>query len=170
MKSDRKPCGCLRSTECPHKNPADGSIIANPTGFSGPEVKFDALNHPQVNITTVSQPMRDFGTGATRAPVEGRIDGEAYLSPLVLERFSEYMLKHQVTVTGERRQGDNWQKGIPKDVYMKGLWRHFLHLWQRHRGWKPKDHLAAADIEEDLCALLFGIQGYLHELLKDKYK
>lgn len=112
--------------------------------------------------------IRKFETGATRSQDAGRPDYEGFLSPLVIERFGEYMSKHRRQADGSLRDSDNWQKGMPLASYMKGAWRHFMHWWQRHRGWPVRDPLAAKDIEEDLCALLFNVQGYLHELLKKK--
>ena len=112
--------------------------------------------------------MREFETGASRSSESGRIDPEGYLNPLVLERFCDYMLKHQVTADGKLRSSDNWQKGIPTDRAIKGMWRHMLHLWTRHRGLPVKDPLAAADIEEDLCAIWFNVNVYLWELIRDR--
>jgi len=112
--------------------------------------------------------MRKFATGATRNADDTRPDYEGFLCPLVLERFAEYMSKHRKQGDGNLRASDNWQKGIPLSAYMKGGLRHVMHWWQRHRGWVVKDPLAAADIEEDLCALMFNAQGYLHEILKAK--
>jgi hypothetical protein len=63
------------------------------------------------------------------------------------------------------RDGDNWQKGIPLDVYMKSMWRHFMDVWTMHRG--LDDFGAQASLEESLCAVLFNAMGYLHELLKE---
>ncbi len=113
--------------------------------------------------------VREFGTGATRSSQEGRIDPEGFLSPLALERYCEYLLKHQVQADGNLRESDNWQKGMPLTSYLKGMWRHFLHAWQRHRGWVVKDPKAAENLQEDLCAIIFNAQGYLHELLKAEY-
>lgn len=112
--------------------------------------------------------VRTFETGATRSADTGRIDPEGFLSPLVLERYCEYMGKHRLQPDGNLRASDNWQKGIPLTTYVKGLWRHFLHFWTRHRGFTILDPLAAADIEEDLCAIMFNAQGYLFELLQAK--
>lgn len=112
--------------------------------------------------------VRRFATGATRSSEAGRYDPEGFFSPLVFERFCEYMNKHRVQPDGSIRDSDNWQKGIPLHTYMKGLWRHFLHLWSRHRGFTPTDSMAGSNVEEDLCAILFNTQGYLHELLKSK--
>ena len=107
--------------------------------------------------------MRDFDTGATRSSDAGKHDFEGYLSPLVIERFAEYMTQHRVQADGTTRASDNWQKGMPLDVYMKSGWRHFFDWWKAHRG-----HHIEYGIEETLCALIFNAQGYLHEVLKAK--
>ena len=112
--------------------------------------------------------LRTFATGATRSADAGRYDPEGYLSPIVLERFCEYMQAHQVQPDGRVRPGDNWQKGIPPETYMKGMARHFLHLWTRMRGFQVRDAAAAADVEADLCALLFNVQGLVFEILKER--
>lgn len=116
----------------------------------------------------MAEPVRKFDTGATRSSDAGRYDPEGFLSPLAIERFCEYMNKHRLQPDGTIRASDNWQKGIPLDVYLKGGLRHFLHLWLRHRGHPVVDDKAAASIEEDLCALWFNVQGMLHEVLKAK--
>jgi hypothetical protein len=112
--------------------------------------------------------VRNFDTGATRSPDSERIDPEGFLSPIVIERFCEYMAKHRRQPDGALRASDNWQKGLPLETYAKGLQRHQLHAWTRHRGFEVRDPQAAESIEEDLCAILFNASGYLFELLKDK--
>lgn len=107
--------------------------------------------------------MRTFETGATRDTDTDKLDFEAFLSPLVLERYAEYMHRHRVQPDGSLRDGDNWQKGIPRDAYMKSAWRHFFDWWKEHRGLDSREGL-----EDALCALLFNVSGYLHEVLKDK--
>ena len=114
--------------------------------------------------------VRQFETGATRNNDKGRDDPEGYLSPLALDRFFQYMTKHRIQSDGSIRASDNWQRGIPLETYMKSLWRHFFHLWQRHRGYEVRDPHAGADICEDLCAILFNAQGYLHEVIKEREK
>jgi hypothetical protein len=113
--------------------------------------------------------MREFKTGATRDIDTNKNDYEGFLSPTVLERYGYYMTKHRKQADGQLRDSDNWQKGIPKDVYMKSAWRHFLDVWFIHRGYKRFDKQRNEDItlDEALCALLFNIMGYLHEFLKD---
>ncbi len=107
--------------------------------------------------------MREFETGATRDEEEGKYDYEAFLSPLVIQRFGEYMHDHRKQADGRLRDGDNWQKGIPLDAYMKSGWRHFMDWWLGHRRGD-----GVFSLEDTLCALLFNVQGYLHELLKRK--
>jgi len=115
--------------------------------------------------------MKYFHTGAYRDGDENKIDYEGYLSPLVLERFGKYMLKHQRQSDGKMRGSDNWQAGIPKEAYMKSLLRHTFQLWGIHRGNKVRDDKnETVDIEEALCAIIFNAQGYLFELLKNKNK
>ena len=115
--------------------------------------------------TTDTGVIRKFASGATRDTSVGKYDYEGFYSPIVVERFAEYMHKHRKQSDGSLRDSDNWQKGIPLNAYMKSLWRHFMDLWLEHRGYASKD-----GIEEALCALLFNIQGYLYEYLKNKKK
>ena len=107
--------------------------------------------------------MRRFDSGATRDSDDTKLDFEGFLSPLVIERFGEYMNRHRIQSDGQHRDSANWQAGIPKDAYMKSAWRHFLSWWKHHRGWSDKE-----DLEESICAVIFNSQGYLHELLKEK--
>lgn len=111
------------------------------------------------------KPTRTFDTGATRDTDEGKLDYEGFVSPLVLERFAQYMNKHRTQPDGSLRDSDNWQKGIPLIEYMKSLWRHFMDLFKEHRGYTSRE-----GIEDALCAILFNTQGYLHEILKEKQK
>lgn len=104
--------------------------------------------------------MRTFSSGATRHQDHSKLDYEGFLDPKVLERYAEYMNKNRVQADGNVRESDNWQKGIPKDVYMKSLLRHMMAMWKHHR---------AGQVDEDeICAILFNTMGYLHEELKEK--
>lgn len=105
--------------------------------------------------------VRTFDTGASRDTDEGKLDFEAFFSPLVFECYGEFMHKNRVMKDGSLRDGDNWQKGIPKTVYMKSLWRHFFDAWKILRGYPCKSSLRDA-----LCGILFNTQGLLHEDLK----
>lgn len=108
--------------------------------------------------------VREFLSGATRDTEDGKLDYEGFLSPAVLERFAEYMHKHRLQSDGTLRGSDNWQHGIPRDAYMKSMFRHFMDVWMGHRcGLKSEDAH-----EEALCALLFNVQGYLFEVLNGR--
>lgn len=107
--------------------------------------------------------IRKFETGATRDTDHGKYDYEGFLSPIVLDRFSQYMNKHRIQSDGTLRDSDNWQKGIPKVAYMKSGWRHFMDWWMEHRGYSSRE-----GVEEALCALMFNVMGYLHETLMEK--
>jgi hypothetical protein len=106
---------------------------------------------------------RKFASGATRNDEKGKHDYEGFLSPLVVERYGHFMNKHRHLEDGTLRASDNWQKGIPFDVYMKSGFRHFMDWWKEHRG-----HHTADGVEGALCALMFNTMGYLHEHLRVK--
>lgn len=107
--------------------------------------------------------MRTFESGATRDSDDGKIDYEAILSPLVIQRFGEYMLQHSTLPDGSKRSGDNWQHGFGLDVTLKSLWRHHVDVWSLHRS--AQQH--TIEMEEALCAVLFNAAAYLHQLLAD---
>jgi hypothetical protein len=107
--------------------------------------------------------MRTFATGATRDSDTDKLEFEGFLSPLALRRYAEYMHKHRKQADGAMRDADNWQKGIPKAAYMRSAWRHFFEWWSEHRGIPTREGL-----EDALCALLFNVFGYLHEILKER--
>jgi hypothetical protein len=109
--------------------------------------------------------MRQFETGATRDVDTSKYDYEGFVSPLVIERYAEYMHANRLQRDGKLRDSDNWQKGIPKTAYMKSMWRHFMDVWLHHRG---LGHKAKEPLEIALCGLLFNVCGYLHETLKYK--
>lgn len=102
--------------------------------------------------------MRQFETGATRDTAEGKPSFASFLSPKVIRRFGQYMLENQHLPDGTKRKPDNWQLGMPMDAYMESAWRHFLDVWEGHRDGNEN--------VEAMCALLFNIQGMMHEVLK----
>lgn len=114
--------------------------------------------------------IRQFSTGATRNLDKSKLDYEGFLSPLALKAFAEYMHSHRQQKDDTFRDSDNWQKGIPHDVYVKSLFRHFFDLWSLHRGGAPisPDSGLQVDQVEALCAMMFNVQGLLHELLKER--
>lgn len=107
--------------------------------------------------------MRIHKTGATRDEDSTKPDYEGFLSPLVIERYGQYMTKHRFQADGQIRDSDNWQKGMPKAWYMKSGWRHFMDWWMEHRNLPSREGL-----EDALCALLFNVMGYLHEHIKER--
>jgi hypothetical protein len=123
-----------------------------------------------IGAVVEGSPIRKFETGATRDTDNGKYDYEAFLSPIVLERYAQYLHKHRLQTNGDMRPGDNWQRGIPKDVYMKSLIRHTMDAWKLHRGYtaidiKTKEPI---DIEDALSGVMFNTMGYIFENLKEK--
>lgn len=116
--------------------------------------------------------VRTFDTGATRDTAEGKYDPEGFLSPLVIDRFCEYMHKNRTMSDGSLRDSDNWQKGMGFSVMIKSLWRHFKDVWTLHRGYKvireEKGRTIVVDMEDALCGVMFNSMGYLHEILVKK--
>lgn len=131
----------------------------------------DAPDRCQVSTETLQASpgsgVRSFSTGATRSSSEGKPDYEGYLSPLVIKRYGQFMLRHQVQPDGRDRASDNWQRGMPLETFIKSGWRHFVDWWSLHRG-GPLTPVGNADLEEALCSLIFNASGYLHEHLKAK--
>ena len=102
--------------------------------------------------------IRVFETGATRDSDDGKLDYEGFISPLALQMFAEYMHKHRLQSDGGLRDSDNWQKGMPRNQYMKSLVRHVMDLWRVWRSVSDTDELI-----DLLCAIMFNVQGLLHE-------
>ena len=116
---------------------------------------------------TQKELIRNFETGAIRNIDTGKFDYEAFYTPRVMKAFATYMHFNRHLPDGTMRNGDNWQKGIPKDSYMKSGWRHFFDWWNDHRN-PTEDH--GTDNEGlvwALCGLIFNAQGYLDTILKE---
>jgi hypothetical protein len=110
----------------------------------------------------MKEKIRTFSTGADRDAADNKPSYAQYLSPIVIKRFGEYMLKHQTRSDGTKRPGDNWKMGIPKEEYLESGFRHFTDWWLFDQGYKGRETL-----DEALCALMFNVMGRLHEELKD---
>ena len=163
------------STECYRPNGSWG-VQADASGPYDIVEKIDepakqeehrAYEQPSANPEAL---LRQFSSGATRNLDNNKYDYEGFLSPLVIEAFGKYMHSHRLQKDGTMRDSANWQRGIPLDVYMKSGWRHFFDWWKLHRGvdaTSPEDG-HKIDKVEALCALLFNVQGYMHELLKEQ--
>lgn len=130
------------------------------TVLSYPALRPTVLRPTPVSRGTID-PVRTFETGATRDTDEGKHDYEGFFSPLVLRQRAAYMHRHRTQSDGSLRDSDNWQKGIPRDQYMKSAFRHLMDWWRLHRSDDIGD-----DAEEAICALMFNCEGYLHEMLR----
>ncbi len=102
--------------------------------------------------------MRSFKSGSSRNSDIGKLDYHGFLSPAVLKRYAEYMHKNRQLEDGTMRDSSNWKLGIPKEQYIKSMFRHFVSVWEKHDN--------KEDNQEDLCALMFNVMGYLYEDLK----
>jgi len=114
--------------------------------------------------------MRKYESGSTRNSTDNKLHYEGFLSPACLESYAKYMHLHSIQSDGNKRDPDNWQKGIPQDVYMDSDVRHLFDLWAIHRGGKrfsPEDG-HELNVEELCNAILFNTFGYLFEELKKK--
>lgn len=110
--------------------------------------------------------IRQFSTGASRDTNEGKYDYEGFLSPIVIQKYAEYMHKNRIQSDGSLRDSDNWQKHFGEHHYavcMKSLWRHFMDLWLEHRGFKSRE-----GIEDAIMGLLFNVMAYADKYFKDK--
>lgn len=109
--------------------------------------------------------MREFATGATRNVDTDKLEYKGFISPSAMKKFSQYMHKNRFQADGKIREADNWQKGIPLSSYESSLIRHVFEFWE-HLYSKEPDALEKAD--ETACAILFNIQGWIHEREKSK--
>jgi hypothetical protein len=145
-----------------------GVVVQKTQGVLGwVEVKWDQDLSPwnvlskSLELIPPTTEMRTFTSGATRNLDDNKLDYEGFLSPLVLERYAQYMHKHRKQADGSMRPSDNWQKGIPIKEYMKSLWRHVMDVWRHVRGLPGED-----SFEDSLCAVIFNASGMLHERMK----
>lgn len=145
-------------------NGCSSGMIWNLGAFTCPNCDYDSLPNEE-------GPVAQFESGATRNLDTYKLDYEGFLSPLVLERYAEYMHEHRRQKDGTLRASDNWQKGIPVERYMKSLWRHFFDAWKIYRGGiavDPDSDKKTVTLEAALCGVLFNAMGILHETLKGK--
>lgn len=114
--------------------------------------------------TTDNGAIRQFDSGATRDTSKNKLEPFGFISPLALFRFSEYMHKHRLQSDGSLRASDNWKKGMPIGVYVQSLIRHVFDFWLVMSGLRPRFDPHTTDPEEIACAILFNVQGFLHEV------
>lgn len=106
--------------------------------------------------------IREFKTGANRNNNTDKRDIEGFISPIVLKIYSDYMHENRFLVDGTFRDSDNWQKGIPNDVYYKCMIRHVNDLWLSHRGYKSRHNFI-----DSACAVMFNVMGLIYEYVKE---
>lgn len=111
---------------------------------------------------------REFKSGANRNSDDGKLDYEAFNSPIVDWYYAQYMHGHRVLEDGTLRDGDNWQKGFPIEVIHKSLARHYHDYHLTTRGIDVKENGQIHLIEDILCGIIFNAKAHLHELLKDR--
>lgn len=104
--------------------------------------------------------MRNFDTGATRDSADGKPVFNGFLSHEVLRSYAAYMHKNRFQADGKVRSADNWKNGIPEDVYMDSMFRHFMDVWEAHEDGDREL------LTESLNALLFNVMGLQYENLK----
>lgn len=110
--------------------------------------------------------MRGFNTGATRDTAEGKLLYNKFLAPNVLTQYAKFMSMNRLQSNGELRDGNNWQKGIPMDVYEDSMARHYHEFWTMY---EDRDNLDRADEIEMIgsaMGLLFNVMGWTLEWLK----
>jgi hypothetical protein len=146
----------------------DSFLRTEPTWKEGStKISMQPKSNTQIEVELaqekfMSRPeMRTFMTGATRSQNADKLDYEGFLSPLVLERFAQYLHHHRIQTDGKVRASDNWQKGIPINEYMSSLLRHCIDTWKRHDGYYTLE-----DLETNLCGVIFNANGYLFEIIK----
>ncbi len=110
--------------------------------------------------------LRTFGTGAIRDDDHDKLQFTRCLSPLVLERYAEFIRKHNSIEGGKKRREDNWKKGFTRKTYLESKGRHFILTWKIEEGYI--EDLDDEQIIESLCAEFFNTNGYLHTLLVKK--
>ena len=122
---------------------------------------FDTMNK-QAHKSEENAIMREFESGAKRDTDIGKVNYLKALSPLVLKAYGEFMRKNNSQRDGEKRDEDNWKKGMTKQSYMESKFRHFMTTWTIYDGFLDED------IIESLLAELFNTMGLLHVLLLEK--
>jgi hypothetical protein len=111
---------------------------------------------------------RVFESGAFRDNDEDKLDFVRALSPVVLQRYVEYMREHRTLPDGSKRDFDNWKAGMPQDVCLSSLGRHYWDVWKLMHGFTAHDNHGTVDLEDALCGVLFNVQCILLDLLKER--
>ncbi len=73
------------------------------------------------------------------------------------------MEKHRTSLNGSLRAPDNWKGGIPSEVYLSSLARHFWSVWTSFENKAPF-------IQDDIWGILFNVMGLAFEVLREETK
>ena len=109
---------------------------------------------------------RQFDTWWNRNPDIGKLDFEWFISPLVMQKYWEYMNRNRELEDWTIRDSDNWQKLFWEehyDVCMKSLLRHIHDIWMEHRGYKSREWLSDA-----LMWSMFNIMAYAYKFYNEE--
>ncbi len=118
--------------------------------------------------------VRQFPTGANRDRDDNKLNYRGFLNPFVIKRFAEYMHQNRHLADGSVRAADNWQKGIPREVYMESLERHVQEVKQIHEAeagrspeaWGKTLYTDQNLLLDALSAIIFNAQGMMLEVMK----
>lgn len=116
-------------------------------------------------MSKTTNEIRTFTSGATRDTDKGKLNYLKALSPLVLQRYVQYLDKHRLQTDGNYRDWDNWKLGIDKQTYRESRLRHEIAVWLLHEGYEVSDNHGPVDIEDALCGIIFNAMGDLYEVL-----
>lgn len=131
-----------------------------------------SLRPPETKDTnpkdTMENKIRTFEGGATRDTTVGKLNYVKALSPIVMQRYVEYLGEHRIQSDGTQRDWDNWKQGIPQQIYLEGEDRHHRAVWKLIQGFPASDNYGPVTLEDSLCGVMFNVMGMLHEILKEK--
>jgi len=110
--------------------------------------------------------IRQFKTGANRDTNQNKLEFARFLSPIVVQRYAEYMNKNRFLSNGDIRDPDNWQKLFGKNhqqVCLDSLMRHVMDVWLENDGYESREGM-----EDALCGIIFNAMAILYKIEHDK--
>ena len=103
--------------------------------------------------------LRSFDSGATRDTGGNKLVYDKFLSPDVIKQFAKFMNMNRLQSDGKLRAGDNWQKGIPMDVYEESEGRHHHETWEFFRQINLRDRDGMVEGIGAMCGILFNVMA-----------
>lgn len=127
--------------------------------------------------------MRVFKNGAMRSSNDGKIEWFGIYEPLVENSFGRYMMTHQITEDGTKRETINWWGGWDKQISLQSMIRHCHDLQALEAGYlvykvktksgeqtiytkEPLNEGKPINAEETANAIKFNCNAYILDLLK----